>query len=165
MQKTMNRRIAEALDRHIRGREYGVTRLAGQLDVTPRTVDRWASDETPVSAADLLDILREVTAHDPARGMRLADELLGLVGLWCYRAPAVEPRPGDAHTESCHVVEAAADLERTTREAARDGEISAAEQARIANAARLVVREAHEVPAVASAVGTPERTLALGATP
>lgn len=160
--KTTHRRIAEILDRHIRGREYGVTRLAGQLGISPRTVDRWCSDESTPTAADLLEILRAVCLHQPERGLRLADEVLGLVGLWCYSAPPVEARPGDAHGESCDVVEAAADLEREARNAARDGQLSAAEQARIANAARRVVRESLEVPAVALAAGTSERELALG---
>lgn len=160
MAKTIERQIAEVLDDEIRARAYGVTRLAGELGCATRTIDRWCSEETTPSSADLLRLLAAVGRSDPERALRIASRFLRLAGLEAHRAPREEPRPGDAHAESCDVVEAAADLERAVRHAAEDGVIAADEQARIANAALRVVREASEVPAVAAAVGTPELALA-----
>lgn len=161
MQKTMSRQVAEVLDRHIRGREYGVTRLAGQLNVATRTVDRWCSEESTPSAADLLVLIREVGLHDAARGLRLADDLLGLIGLWVYRAPAevtdAEPLAVDALQLSAaagHVAAVAAEIDS-------DGVRSAEEAARLATATVPVIRHAMEVRAEAHAALTAERPLAL----
>lgn len=163
MAKTVERRIAEILDDELRARAYGVTRLAGQLGCSPRTIDRWASEETTPSAADLLRLLRVVVEAEPERGLRLASRLLQLAGLEAHRAPSPEPHAGDAREEAADVTEAAAALQHDVREALRDGAIDAAEQARIANAAGRVVREACEVRSVAHACGTPEQSLPLEA--
>lgn len=161
MQKTMSRQIAEVLDRHIRGREYGVTRLAAQMNVTPRTIDRWAADESSPSASDLLVLLREVGMHDPERGLRLADELLGLVGLWCYRAPAGAPDADPLSVDALQLAAAAGHVAAVAAEIDADGVRTAEEAARLASATVPVVRHALEVRAEAHATPVAERSFAL----
>jgi hypothetical protein len=136
MAETFTRRVARALDRNIRGRAYGVTRLADQMGVAPRTIDRWCADETALSAADLLRLVSCVAAEDPARANALLDDLLGIAGFAAHRAPAPAPQLGDAREEAAD--EAAADLQHEVRDATRDGAIDAEEGARIRNAARRV---------------------------
>jgi hypothetical protein len=162
VQKTIERQIAESLDRSIRGREYGVTRLAGQLEVAPRTVDRWCSAESVPTAADLLRLLREVVLHDPERGMRLADEVLGIVGLWVYRAPRGEAaRPGDGVTSNTMELTAATgQLAATVQRALADGRLDHVDAEDIERATVPVLREAHEVRAEAHSVPSPQLDLA-----
>ncbi len=165
MAETYTRRVARALDRNIRGRAYGVTRLAEQMGVAPRTIDRWCADETAPSAADLLHLVSCMAQEDITRALALLDDLFAIAGFAAHRAPPTTPHLGDAREEAADVTEAAAELQHEVRDATRDGAIDAAEQARIANATRHVQREAAEVPGVVQALGTLERSLAIETEP
>jgi transcriptional regulator with XRE-family HTH domain len=162
MEKTTQRLIAEILDDEIRGRAYGVTRIARQLHVTTRTIDRWCSEESTPSAADLLNLLGAMMVGEPERAIRTASRLLRLVKLDAHRAEPIEPTVGDAIEEAADVTETAAALQHVVRESRRDGVVSAEERTRIVNAARRVERETHEVVAVVASLATAERSLALG---
>jgi hypothetical protein len=159
MAKTYERRVAEALDRTIRGRAYGVTRLAKQMEVAPRTIDRWCADEVSPTAGQLLQIVECIATVEPAKALALLDDLLGCPGFAAHKAFGAETKVGDAREEAADVTEAAAELQHEVREATKDGAIDAAEQARIATAARRVHRETAEVPGVVQALGTLERPL------
>jgi transcriptional regulator with XRE-family HTH domain len=153
MQKTAERFLAEALDAHIRGREYGVTRLARQLGVTPRTIDRWCAGEVEPSGGDVVRILAAIFATEPRRAIALAASLLP-----ANQAAALQL--GAVLSESCDVVEAAADLQHVVRDATQDGEVTPVEHAAIRNAALRVQRETADVPATLAAVPSPQTAFA-----
>lgn len=163
MSKTMERRIAEALDHEIRGGQFGATRLADLLGVDVGTVHRWCAGEVAIPAGELLRVIQAVATRDPERAMRIASRVLAHVGLDVFRAAELAPTPGDLRNEAEDVPEAAVELQREVRNALADGVISAAEQARIGTAKRRVDQQTAEVVAVARAFGTPEGELALAA--
>lgn len=141
MMKTPERFFAEWVDRYVRAHAFGTTRLARALGVSPRTVDRWAAGEClPDDPVIVIRVLHAVAQGDPAHAVSMAAGLLP-----ASKVEAVEP--GAMLGETCDVIDSAAELQHTVREATSDGRVTPLEDAAIRTAALRVQREAADVPA------------------
>jgi hypothetical protein len=159
----LNRKIAMVLDLHLRGVDgYGVTRLAAELGKGTRSVNNWCEGICLPNLADALATIRAVSLASPDRGLRMADELLGLIGLWVYQAPgATRPDVDPLPVDGCQLAESAGRLAGVIARAEADGVRTATEVAEIATATRDVERHVIEIRAEVHHRPTAERPLAL----
>lgn len=158
------RQIASIIDRHVRGEGAPKVAVAEWLDVALRTLDRWASDETRLTAAELIDLVAAVGKEDPIRAAAMWRDISALVGQ--ESSPAPRSIPADAIEDKCLAVSAeAGDVSAALRKAVDPNgpggrEILSSEAAVIALEAYDVERAA--VAARAAARGVPSPQLALG---
>lgn len=80
MANGLERRIALALDAHLRGsRGYGVARLAEQMGRPERTIQNWCAGVCCPSLSDALLLVDAVQSEDPARATLLLADLTRIV--------------------------------------------------------------------------------------
>jgi hypothetical protein len=138
----------------------------------PLSVKVAATDEVPVDRLwkyadanvekhmrvfELREILRGLLAQDATAALDFVTDVLGLreAGVVLAQAPKAASA-GAPVDESMDVVESAAHLQATVREAYRDGYADPEERARIHNASLYVQRHAVEVPLAVDAHASPQ---------
>lgn len=154
---------AKALDRQVRGGGYGTTRLAKQMERTPRMIDAWCAGSTPIRAEDLLLAAScMVAGGDPERARAMLDEYVrGVTGatLGVHATPAGTVVPGDARDAAADLTEASAALQHKARTFTADGVLDAAESAELRNGTLAVHCKAATLTAIVAAAGTAEGAL------
>jgi hypothetical protein len=127
MANGIERRIALALDAHVRGRGgFGAARLAELIDRPERTVQNWCAGVCAPSSPDLLLLVEAIRSEDPARATLLWADISRIVR---HTASPVDveqdpdPLPVDCLQEQVALGEVAAEI-------ATHGETTDAHEAR-----------------------------------
>jgi hypothetical protein len=156
--------VAKVLAAHIEGVDgYGSARLAEQLGINPRTVQRWCANETRPYADELLEAVAAIQEDDPVRAASLWRGVSALVLQEARPAPRSE-LAGDVEDGCLAVVAETGDVSAALRKARAPGSpggaaITPGEAAEIAQEVDDVVRVG--VVAAASARSVPSPQLAM----